>query len=80
MANAILGRNFIKMMRPLLGLESDAGIVSLDIHADVKSAVTVDVQYIAKSSSELQVLDCETQEGIQTKKFIVEVKEATDNG
>lgn len=75
---ATLGRDFIKMIAPVLGLQSVKGIRSIAIRAAHNDVTSVDIECIPSADfngvTVNDVTDCETV----GRKFIVEVTEVVD--
>lgn len=76
MSKAIMsGREFIKMMRPILGITQGA-IVSMTVTARHDDAARIDIECIAKSDCSVDIVDATTNEDKPEKRrFIVEVTE-----
>ena len=72
------GREFIKMMRPILGIESVRGIVGINIRANIHEVTTLEIETIPDIDLEgVTVEACDDREP-QTKRYIVTVRPAPD--
>lgn len=68
-------RNFISMMRPILGI-TQKGITGITINANVNDAVRIEVRCIGREGADMQVVECtDGTEKPEAKRYIVTVKE-----
>lgn len=70
---AILGRDFISMMKPLLGLKDVRCIRSITVTAHYNDVAVVDVEMIANTQAELSLIEEEPLD-ITTVRYEVEVR------
>ena len=72
------GSEFIKMMRPILGIESVRGIVGINIRANIHEVTTLEIETIPDIDLEgVTVDECDDAEP-NTKRYIVTVRPAPD--
>ena len=75
------GSEFIKMMRPILGIESVRDIVGINIRANIHEVTTLEIETIPDIDLEGVTVDecdeCDDAEP-QTKRYIVTVRPAPD--
>ena len=56
--NYMSGRDFIRMMRPLLGIDTSLpGIRAMEINANIEDVVVVTVDFLAKEGKVVDVID-----------------------
>ena len=67
-----LGRDFIKAMRPMLGITS--GIKSLTIHADCNELAVATVEMLV-NCGDISIEEVEKADETETRRFIFEVTE-----
>jgi hypothetical protein len=79
MKKIISGREFIKMMRPMLGV-TQGSIVSMTVTARVNDVAIIEIECLAKlNDCEVNIVDvAATEYKPEKRRFIVEVTEEFD--
>ena len=73
------GRQFFKMMAPVLGLENTPGIREMRITASRNDVVRLELDCIARFKNKLQVESDETDiNNMRTRRFVVTVEEVEE--
>ena len=72
------GREFIEMMRPILGIESVRGIVGISIRANINEATMLEIETIPDINLEGVTVEACDDADPNTKRYIVTVRPAPD--
>ena len=82
MPSAHSGRHFIRMMRPILGLEGAPGIRGMRVIAEDNDAVIVEVEVLAKPDFDrVSVEQCRAgRPETKTRRYTVTVAEVEEGG
>lgn len=75
MKDRITGRDFIKMIKPMLGIEQDC-IRSMTITAKHDDVCLIEIECLGVKKGELDIT--EVSNAPEKRKFLVEVTEVTD--